>query len=60
MTKDYIDYRNSVTGAQPDYEPEVYECCNLYEHLANGKQSGNWNDEYYGCPSYKKYVEDWC
>lgn len=45
VTKDYIDYRDSLTDQYVDVE-----CCSGQE----------WCDEFYGLLKYRQYVEDWC
>jgi hypothetical protein len=45
MTKDYLDYIQSVVYADDEIDyTDNQECL----------------DEFYGCPEYKQYYEEWC
>lgn len=43
-TKDYIDFRGTIID---DDQDEV-------QYLPR-----EWSDEYYGCPDYREYAEEW-
>lgn len=44
-TKDYVDYKESLTEYQKD--AEVY-------------LSQEWSDEFYGLAKYREFADDWC
>lgn len=45
MTKDYLDYTQTII-----YNDDVSSDIDNQEYL----------DEFYGCPDYKQYFEEWC
>ena len=59
MTKDYLDFLHCKVDDIT--ETESYGEFS-FEYAMTGYISGkyNYSDEYYGCPLYSKYAEEWC
>lgn len=62
MTKDYVDFLHTYTYADSkEPETEIYGEFS-FEYSMTGRMTSkyNYSDEYYGCPLYSKYAEEWC
>lgn len=61
MTKDYLDFLHCKIEGATEIEAESYGEFN-FEYAMTGciNNKYNYSDEYYGCPLYSKYVEEWC
>ena len=63
MTKDYLDFLHCKVDDDNTNTTETESYGEFsFEYAMTGCicSKYNYSDEYYGCPLYSKYAEEWC